>query len=91
MDEGRRREVQDAVRHTEEQWRKVLQEAEEALSKADTDAATEQEVKAFRAQNETAQSWIREQKQKLMSPGGHVQPEERLQVAQVSYRANHRL
>lgn len=81
-----RREVQDAVRCREEQWRKVLQAAEEALNEAETEAATEMQFEAFRSQSESIQSWIKEQKKKLLSTGSHVQFEERLQVAQVSLK-----
>lgn len=84
LGESRRREVQDAVRHTEERWRKILQAAEEALNKAQTDATTERDLDDFKTQSESIQSWIREQKQKLLSHGSHMQLEERLQVAQVS-------
>ncbi|KAF3845085.1 hypothetical protein F7725_008248 [Dissostichus mawsoni] len=82
LDESRRREVQDAVRQTEEQWRKVLQAAEEGLKKAETEAATGKDFDVFKTRNESIQSWIKEQKQKLLSLGGQMPLEERLQVAQ---------
>lgn len=84
LDENKRREVQDAVKHTEEQWRKVLQAAEENLNKAETEAATDKDFDAFKSQSESTQSWIKEQKQKLSSLVSHMPFEERLQVAQVS-------
>lgn len=86
MDESRRQEVEDTVRHTEEQWRKVLQAADEALHKAESEAATETQFEAFRSRSESVQSWIKEQKKKLLSHGSHMQFEERLQVAQVSLK-----
>ncbi|XP_031729025.1 nesprin-2-like, partial [Anarrhichthys ocellatus] len=82
LDESKRREVQDAVRQTEEQWGKVLQAAEEGLNGAETEAAAETDFDAFKAQSESIQSWIREQRQKLLSLGSHMQFEERLQVTQ---------
>lgn len=84
MDEDSRRKVCEAVRQTEEEWRNVLQAAEEALNRAETEAATEKDYDAFRSQSESVQSWIREQKQKLLSLGSHMQFEQRLQVVQVS-------
>ncbi|XP_063764360.1 nesprin-2-like [Eleginops maclovinus] len=82
LDESRRREVQDAVRQTEEQWRKVLQAAEEGLTKAESEAATGKDFDAFKTRNESIQSWIKEQKQKLLSLASQMPFEERLQVAQ---------
>lgn len=84
LDESKRREVQDAVRQTEEQWRKVLQAAEEGLNKAKTEASTEKDFDSFKTQSEGVQSWIQEQKQKLLPLSSHMPFEERLQVAQVS-------
>ena len=77
-------DIHDAVKHTEERWRKVLQAAEEAYNQAENEASSEKKFDAFKNQSETFQSWIREQKQKLLGPGGHMQFEERLQIAQVS-------
>ncbi|KAK5917061.1 hypothetical protein CgunFtcFv8_011982 [Champsocephalus gunnari] len=82
LDESRRREVQDAVRESEEQWRKVLQAAEEGLKKAETEAAAGKDFDVFKARNESNQSWVKEQKQKLLSLGSQMPLEERLQVAQ---------
>ncbi|XP_028420977.1 nesprin-2 [Perca flavescens] len=82
LDQSSRRDVQDTVRQTEEQWRKVLQAAEDGLNKAQTDAATERDFDAFKSQSESIQCWIKEQKQKLLSLGSHMPFEERLQVAQ---------
>lgn len=61
-----------------------MKTAEEALSKAEAEATTEEEFIAFKSQSESIRSWIREQKQKLASLGSHVPFEERLQTAQVS-------
>lgn len=86
LDESRRQEVQDAVRSTEEQWRTVLQAAEEALNKTETDDATERQLEAFKSQSESVQSWIKEQKKKLMMTSRHVPFEERIQAAHVSLK-----
>ncbi|XP_047197727.1 nesprin-2 isoform X1 [Hippoglossus stenolepis] len=88
MDDSRRREVQDAVRHGEEQWRKVMKAAEEALHKAETEAASDREFDSFKTQSEDTQTWMKEQKQKLLSLGGHMQCEQRLQVSQAVLSAS---
>lgn len=62
----------------------MLQAAEEGLNKAGTEATTERDFDAFKTQSESLQSWIREQKQKLVSLSSNMPFEERLQVAQVS-------
>lgn len=91
MDESRRREAQDAVRRTEEQWNKVLQTAKEALNKTETEAATERDFDAFKTQSENIQAWMKEQKQKLLSHGSQMQFGERSQVAQVSLQVRFNL
>lgn len=59
-----------------------MRAAEEALNKAETEAATE---RVFKTQSETIQSWIKEQRQKISAAlGSHMPFEERLQIAQVS-------
>ncbi|CAB1456440.1 unnamed protein product [Pleuronectes platessa] len=88
MDDSRRREVQDAVSHREEQWRKVMEAAEEALHKAEADAASDREFDSFKTQSEQTQTWMKEQKQKLLSLGGHMQCEQRLQVSQAALSAS---
>lgn len=84
LDENRRQDVQDAVRHTEERWREVLRAAEEALNKAETEAATERKSNDFKTQGDIIQSWIKEQRQKLSEAlGSQTQYEQRLHIAQV--------
>lgn len=87
LDDRKRREVEDSVRKTEEQWKKVQQAAQEAQEKTGTEAAANKDYDAFKSQSEKTQAWIREKKQKLMSLGGQMPFEERLQVAQVSLGA----
>ena len=84
LDNSRRREVQDAVGHGDEQWRKVMKAAEEALHKGEAEAASNREFDSFKNQSEDTQTWMKVQKQKLLSLGGHMQCEQRLQVSQVS-------
>lgn len=85
MEESTKQEVQDAVRCTEEQWRKVLQAPEEALTDAGMEAATQRQMEAFTSHSDDIQSWIQEQRARLASSAGHTQVEERLQAAQVRF------
>ncbi|KAF7647688.1 hypothetical protein LDENG_00168300, partial [Lucifuga dentata] len=82
LDESRRGEVQQTVKDREDEWRKVLQAAEEALNKAETQAALERDCDVFKTQNESIQSWIRDQRQTLVSLGGQMPFEERSQAVQ---------
>ena len=84
LEESKKQEVQQSVKDTEEQWRRVLQTAEEAVNKAETQELLDKELDAFKTQNESVQSWIRDRDQNLQSLGGHMQVEEKLQIAQVS-------
>lgn len=84
MDESRRRELQDAAKQKEEQWSRVLKAAEQALKKAEAEAEAQKAFEAFKIQNENIQSWVKEQKQKLLSLSSQMQFEERLQIVQVS-------
>ncbi|CAL8302952.1 unnamed protein product, partial [Boreogadus saida] len=79
-EEGRRREVQQAVEATAERWSSVLQRAEESLRGAEARAAAEESLDGFRSQKESVLSWVRQQAQTLRSVGGHMTFEERLQI-----------
>jgi hypothetical protein len=84
LEEGRRREVQQTVEATAEQWGNVLQRAEESLHRAETQAAVEENLDDFKSQKESVLSWVRQQTQTLRSVGGHMTFEERLQIPRVS-------
>lgn len=83
LGDSQRRSVEEAARQTEEQWSTVSRDTEEALKAAKGDDAAQREHEAFREHWETLQSWIREQKQRIMSITGLGTFEERLQLAQV--------
>ena len=86
LDESRKQEVDQTVRETEEQWRRALQTAEEALDKAETQALLDKDLVAFETQKENVQSWIRDQEQNLQAAGGQMQVEEKLRIARVSLK-----
>lgn len=82
-DGNKRKEICDAVKRAEEQWQNLFQAAEVMVKQTASQAASEREFKAFRNLDENFQSWIREQRQKLLGLGGHMQFEERWQIVQV--------
>lgn len=86
LEQSRKQEIRESVRQTEEQWRTALQAANEALSKVETQTLLDQDLLSFKSLNEQVQSWISEQEQNLQSGGGLIQLEEKLQIAQVSFR-----
>ncbi|KAM4540338.1 nesprin-2-like [Fundulus diaphanus] len=81
-DGNKRTEICGAVQRTEEQWQNVLKDAEVAARQAESRAASEREFEAFKSLDESFQSWIREKRQKLLGPGGHMEFDERWQIVQ---------
>ncbi|XP_061531422.1 uncharacterized protein syne2b isoform X2 [Phycodurus eques] len=81
LDEGLRHEIRDVMRGAEEEWRYTMKAVEEAK----TEASAEREVAALRSNIETARSWIREQRCKLLSFGTHMPLQERLQIIQAVF------
>ena len=84
LKESSREEVQQTVKETAEQWRNLLQTAEESLHRAETQAAVEENLNAFKSQKESVLAWVRQQTQTLRSAGSHMTFEERLQIPRVS-------
>ncbi|CAG5866901.1 unnamed protein product [Menidia menidia] len=82
LNDDRRQEIRDAVKHAEEQWSKVLHSAEEGLIHVEKEAASERDFDAFKNQNETIRSWIRQQRQRVLDLSSLMQFEERLQISQ---------
>ncbi|XP_061890413.1 uncharacterized protein LOC133640784 [Entelurus aequoreus] len=85
LDEGFRKEIQDTIRLREEQWQTVTKAAEEM----ETAAACDKDVAALRSRIKATQSWIREQRHKLLSLGSHMLLQERLQVTQAVMASEH--
>jgi hypothetical protein len=84
LEESRRREVQQTVRDMEEEWRRVLQTAEETLTKAEMQSAIEGQLRDMETQKENSRAWIKGQNQRLLSLGTQAKTENRIQTAQVS-------
>ena len=68
----------------EEEWRRILQEAEERLGQAEAKSALDNASRAFENQRENSQAWVRNQRQHLQSLGSHMQINERLHVTKVN-------
>ena len=86
LEEGKKQELQQSVKETEEQWKAALQTVEQAIKKAEAQVLLDQDFDSFKTQNEDVQSWIRDQEQNLQSLGGCMQVEEKPQIAQVSLK-----
>ena len=83
LEESRRREVQQTIREVEEEWRRILQEAEKAQSQAEVQEALEKEVKGFKAYEESTRLWVRNLQHRLVSLGSLKNTEDKLKTAQV--------
>lgn len=86
LEDSRKQEVQLLLKETEMEWCMVLQATEDALCKAETQALLNKQFDGFQSQNQSVESWIRDQNQILVSLGDHMQVEEKLQVIQVCSR-----
>lgn len=78
-----KQKIQQSVGVVEEQWRNLLQTAEEVLNKAQTEADAQQQVDSFKSQIEDVQMWIRDQKKTLMSTSSHMPFDERIRIVKV--------
>lgn len=91
LEEKTRQEAQQTVKDSEEQWRKVLQTAENTLKKAEVDYSLSRELEAFRAQAGSTKTWVKELQQQAKSKGSgtqgsQAQIEDRLNTAQVQHQ-----
>lgn len=88
LEETVRLEAQHTLRDSEEQWRTVLQSAEDSLKKAELRYSLSRELEAFQVQAGSTRSWIRELQLQAEArgrgtQGSRAQLEERLSSAQV--------
>lgn len=79
------------VEDSEEQWRKILQSAEENMKKAEVQYSLSRELEAFKNQADTTICWVKELQQQAKSKGSGVQGtkaqiEDRLSTAQVQQK-----
>lgn len=83
LEKVQKQKIHQSVRVVEEEWRSLLQTAEEVLNKAQTEANTQEQFDSFKSQIEDVQMWIRDQKKKVMSTSSHMPFDERLQIVKV--------
>ncbi|KAJ8288954.1 hypothetical protein COCON_G00016130 [Conger conger] len=67
LEKGRRCGVLQTVKDAEEQWRGVMQSAEELLGQAEAQSALVRETQAFEAQAESSRAWIGDLQQRVNS------------------------
>ncbi|KAJ8290335.1 hypothetical protein GJAV_G00011550 [Gymnothorax javanicus] len=88
LEESRRRGVLQAVNDAEEQWRGVMQSAEELQRQAEAQSALLKETQEFEAQAESTRAWIGDLEQQVLSLrkrtfGTLAETEDQLQKVQV--------
>lgn len=86
-----KQQVQHTVQDSEEQWRRVLQSAEEHMKKAEVQYSLSRELEAFRNQAKSTTCWVKELQQQAESKGSGTQGskaqiEDRLSTAQVGQK-----
>lgn len=83
-----KQQVHHTMEDLEEQWRRVLQSAEDNMKKAEVQYSLSRELEAFRNQAESTSCWVKELQQQAKSKGSgtqgsRAQIEDRLSTAQV--------
>lgn len=91
LEENTRLEAQQAVKDSEEQWRAVLQAAENTLKKAEVHYSLSRELDTFRSQAGSTKTWVKELQQQAESKGSgtrgsRAQIQDRLNTAQVQHQ-----
>lgn len=88
-----KQQVHHTVEYSEEQWRRVLQSAEDNMKKAEVQYSLSRELEAFRNQAESTSAWVKELQLQAQSKGSgtqgsKIQIEERLSTAQVQQKTS---
>lgn len=88
MEDGLKEEAEQALKDSEEQWKRVLQSAEDTIKKAEVQYLLSRELDAFRNQAGSTNTWIKELRQQAESKGSGTQGSraqigDRLSTAQV--------
>lgn len=91
LEELLKQQVHHTVEESEEQWKRVLQSAEDNMKKAEVQYSLSRELEAFRKQAESTSCWVKELQQQARSKGSGTQGskaqiEDRLSTAQVQHR-----
>lgn len=91
LEESTKQQVHHTVEDSEEQWRRVLQSAEDGMKEAQVQYSLSRELEAFRKQADSTGGWLTELQQQAQSQGrgtrgSRAQMENRLSSAQVQHR-----
>lgn len=83
LEDTRRQELVHNFRNIEDEWKRVLDMAQQLKHQAELQDTLSRELKDLQAQEESTQSWVREQLQMLHCLGKELQPQEKLIKVQV--------
>lgn len=83
LEDTRRQELIHTLRNIEDEWKRVLDMAQQLKHQAELQDTLSRELKDLQAQEESYQSWVREQLQMLHCLGKELQPQEKLIKIQV--------
>lgn len=83
LEDTSKQELIYSLRNTEDEWKRLLDIAQQLKKQAELQDSLSRELQAFQAQEESVLSWIGEQLQTLHS----LQPQEKLNKVQVRAKA----
>lgn len=83
LEDTRRRELIHTLGNIEDEWKRVLDMAQQLKHQAELQDTLCRELQDLQAQEESIQSWVKEQLQMLRSLGKDLQPHEKLNKVQV--------
>ncbi|XP_067242791.1 nesprin-2 isoform X14 [Chanodichthys erythropterus] len=78
LEDTRRQELIHTFRNIEDEWKRVLDIAQQLKHQAELQDTLSRELKDLQAQEESTQSWVREQLQMLHCLGKELEPQEKL-------------
>ncbi|XP_035985169.1 uncharacterized protein LOC118558730 [Fundulus heteroclitus] len=82
LDKQKKRDIQQRIRDSEEQWTKLQQNAKQAASEAERQHALDLQLRSFQALKESASSWLEARQQALTSLDHEADPEQVIKTAQ---------
>lgn len=88
LENTRRQELNQTIGNIEDEWKRVLDMAQQLKHQAELQDTLCRELEDLQAQEESIQSWVREQLQMLRSLGKDLQPHEKLNKVQVKTEEN---
>lgn len=83
LEETRRQELVHTLKNIEDEWKRVLDLAQQLKHQAELQDTLHRELENLQAQEVSTQSWVREQLQMLHSLEKEIQPQEKLNKVQV--------